>query len=126
VRLDRAWDPDSGAPQWLVYDAHATKGAAAERFTGTVFDGRYVYFVPNQHTLLLRYDAMGAGFQDDTAWSTFDTKKVNAAGASQFCGGAFDGRYVYFVPWQDGVVLRFDARYPAEMPATYKTAGSFL
>jgi hypothetical protein len=50
-------------------------------------------------------------------WSTFDLAAVNVD-ANNFQGGAFDGRYVYFVP-QKNVAARYDTQGP------FATAGSW-
>ena len=46
-----------------------------------------------------------------TFWSTFDTTTVSAAAAG-FFGGAFDGRYVYFVPSSHTLAVRYDTQGP--------------
>jgi hypothetical protein len=95
---------------------------ATTSFAGAVFDGRYVYFVPGLHTgattsPAARYDTLAPDdFSDPAtlAWEFFDVSTLSAGGAATigFFGGAFDGRYVYFVPHNDGAafgrVLRFD------------------
>jgi len=64
-----------------------------------------VYFVPywnydfsGYHGTVLRFDTRKA-LSDLSAWTTFDipSNLANAA-ALGFAGGAFDGRYIYFVP----------------------------
>jgi hypothetical protein len=100
-------------------DAGTTNG-----FTGSVFDGRYAYFIPPSYPeyaengtsgVVLRYDTK-APFGVVTSWSSFDTQSVSSAAAG-FVGGAFDGRYVYAVPFQnnvalDGLVVRYDTQGP--------------
>jgi len=62
----------------------------------------------------VRYDTQAA-FTTLSSWSAFDTATVSPA-ARGFFGGAFDGRYVYFVPhWDggaDGLVTRYDTQAP--------------
>lgn len=58
-----------------------------------------------------RFDTQ-AGFTSGGAWSTFDTSTVSAS-AGRFSGGVFDGRYVYFIPAVNSLVVRFDANPPA-------------
>ena len=58
----------------------------------------------------------GASYNDLTDpsfWSTFDTTAVSA-GAKGFVGAAYDGRYVYLVPYspEASLAARFDARTP--------------
>ena len=104
---------------------------AAKAFFGAAFDGRFIYFVPNGYVpidgVVVRYDTTLA-FATKSSWSAFDATTVNAA-AKGFAGAAFDGRYVYFVPYgnatRSGVVLRFDAKTPASMPALPAFHGSY-
>jgi hypothetical protein len=94
-------------------------------FNGAVYDGtRYVYFVPSSlggpgttapTSVVVRYDTAGAGFKVPSSWAAFDMSTLSADGGpvtAGFLGGGFDGRYVYFVPHNDGVpdgrVVRFD------------------
>jgi hypothetical protein len=88
-------------------------------FSGAVFDGRYVYFVPfsagaTPTGSLARYDSTGS-FASPSSWTTFDLSALAGdAGAATrgFTGGVFDGRYVYFAPRNDGTpdgrVVRYD------------------
>ncbi|MEO6418019.1 MAG: hypothetical protein ABIP39_01330 [Polyangiaceae bacterium] len=77
-----------------------------------MFDGRYVYFVPTTQLVswVMRYDTTAA-FEDATSWTSFDTTSI-AGRPTGFFGGAFDGRYLYLVPSNDGaptsVMLRYD------------------
>lgn len=101
---------------WSAHDAdlpHSAQGAA--------FDGRHVYFCPgyestpgqplqeDQHSgTVLRMDT-GADFHDPRSYRRFDTKVLGAQ-AVCFDGGAYDGRYVYFVPLLHGIVVRHDTQ----------------
>jgi hypothetical protein len=108
----------SGA--WTPFDT-STVNANAVSFAGAVFDGRYVYFVPdgggaNVDALVTRYDPQ-APFTSATSWSIFD---VTAAGATAtgFVGGTFDGQYVYFAPF-------YGSPGRASVAARYDTHASF-
>jgi hypothetical protein len=108
---------------WTTFDV-ANITAPGTEFVGGVFDGRYVYLVPNStdtatSSKVPRYDTT-ASIGSSGSWTVFDVSSVNPS-ASGFLGGAFDGRYVYFVPWAnawnpsqmtepnfDGVIVRFD------------------
>jgi hypothetical protein len=84
---------------WSSFDM-STLASAAIDYAGAVFDGRYVYFVPNggsQSGFVTRYDTQGT-FTDAGAWSVFDMTTVHSL-LRGFIGGVFDGRYVYFVPY---------------------------
>jgi hypothetical protein len=108
------------ASSWSTFDAGANGvGADPDGYGGTIFDGRFIYFVPGhngteRHGEVLRYDTAGT-FDSASSWSTFD---AGASGIGTdpdgYIGGAYDGRYVYFAPYNNGVeqhgeVLRYDA-----------------
>jgi hypothetical protein len=110
------------AAAWVTFDpgAHGV-GSFAVGFEGAVFDGRFVYFVPlrdavnHYHGEVLRYDS-SRDFATAQSWDAFEPHQaqVGTVGAG-FCGGAFDGRYVYFAPYvansgYHGEVLRYDTR----------------
>jgi len=69
-------------------------------------------------TDILPYHAFAGANAGD--WQEFP---VDAG--SILSGGTFDGRYVYFVPNYDGLVVRFDAKTPSALPTGY-AHGSFL
>ena len=103
----------SDLASWAAFDTQ-TVAPTAGGFYGGLFDGRYVYLVPDANGVsgkAVRYDTQ-APFATATSWQTFDTTTVNPL-AKGFHGGAFDGRYIYFVPNHavvsgSGVVARFD------------------
>lgn len=88
---------------WETFDT-TTLSAAARGFTGLAFDGRYVYFVPydpnTRSGLVARYDQT-LPFASGASWATFDLGTLDPL-AKGFIGSAFDGKYVYFTPFQDG------------------------
>lgn len=118
-------DPGS----YTTYDAGNTSGLDAKCYDGTVFDGRYVYFLPfwegedptrSFHARVLRYDTQ-KDFTDRVAWEAADGAHTVPPNPGGFNGGAFDGRYVYFSPWREdaeggiaphGKVLRYDTSGP--------------
>jgi hypothetical protein len=115
----------SSAASWATFDI-TTSSPKATSFTGGAFDGRYVYFAPTTPppgALVARYDTQ-ASFGSAQAWSTFDPSTMNPQ-AGGFFGAAFDGRYVYFVPFSNGatngVVTRFDTRAPFADTSSWST-----
>lgn len=121
------------AGSWSTFASGSVGDAGASGYVGSAFDGRYVYFVPSFNTpmgefdaIVSRYDTTTAAFTTASSWSTYDIAIVNPQ-ATGFRTAAFDGRYVYFVPnddgSQDGIIARFDSKEPPSMPASYK--GSF-
>ena len=99
--------PFSDEGSWDVYNAENENGLNdVKGFTGAVYDGEYVYFVPNgfgPHGNVLRLDTK-LNFQDSNSW---DIKNVSNIVPEGFFGGIFDGRYVYMCSHQ-GAVLRYD------------------
>lgn len=123
----------------LRYDTQApyTIGASWEQFDMTVlsadardfsdagFDGRYIYYVPNEDEtsgVVVRYDTT-ASFTLASSWQTFDTRTLNPS-AEAYSSAVFDGRYVYFEPGGNTIVARFDARNPPALPPGF--SGSFF
>lgn len=114
----------TAAPSWSSFDT-ATLTGAPKGFVGGAFDGRYLYLVPfvsgqgMQHGVVTRFDTRAA-FGNAASWSTFDTNGVSPT-AKAFIGGAFDGRFAYFVPATNGQVTRYDSAQPFEATAAWAT-----
>ncbi len=122
---------DTGSGASTTFDL-TPLNAGAIGFNGGAFDGRYVYLVPGDSAapgaIVSRYDTMAGGLAAQNAWSFFDARLLipdASAGATTFGGGAFDGRYVYLVPFGSTVLARFDARTRAPVPSTIH-GGSFF
>jgi hypothetical protein len=109
---------------WSFYDVTNVQGLAYG-FVGGAFDGRYVYLVPHAQQIVVRLDTMGT-FDDATAWSWYDVSRVAGVdGASTaYSGGAFDGRFVYFIPSATGFgqVLRYDTLSTFDADCAWSTA----
>ena len=110
----KTWSTLTDAALWSTFDL-TTLFPGAKGFESSVFDGRYLYLVPNNNGavdgIVARYDTQG-GFGSSGSWQTFDVATVSAA-AKGFQGGAFDGRYVYLVPYNagtSGTVARYDTQ----------------
>jgi hypothetical protein len=101
----------------------------AHGFFDAVFDGRYVYLVPYANSgtfpaVVPRYDTQ-ADFTSVGSWSAFTLTPVSPS-ASGYISGAFDGRFVYFVPWffngaESGHVARYDTLAPFGGAASWST-----
>jgi hypothetical protein len=128
ARVDTA-KPFDVASSWEIFDM-TTVRPELWGFIGGVYDGRFVYFVPavtgQPRVWIARYDTT-AGFKDAKAWSFFDVKTLPgmAAAPDAFHGAAFDGKYIYLVPFGKSPMLRFEARAKADKGAS-KANGSFL
>lgn len=113
---------------WLTFDTTKVDPRLVG-FRGGAFDGRYVYLVPHEGgvgaSVVGRVDSTGA-LDVTTSWSTFETTSLHP-GARHFAGAVFDGRYLYLVPNDGAVFVRFDARTPPTLPSNVPGAhGAFL
>ena len=101
---------------WRAFDAGPL---GMDMCVGAVYDGRHVYFVPYSNGVVVRYDT-AATFTNAQSWSAADATGLEGLGVRGWDGGAFDGRYVYFIPFLTdngetegpdgfhGVLLRYD------------------
>jgi hypothetical protein len=114
--------PFADGASWGAFDLSAMIPARGG-FLGGVFDGRFLYLVP-QNGVVARYDT-AASFADPSSWTVFAL--ATAAIASQrFNGGVFDGRYLYLAPAHDfplGAVGTRVVRYDTTQP--FGAAGSW-
>ncbi len=130
--------PFKSASSWAAFDAETI--GAGEGYDGAVFDGRYVYFVPFGYTPManskvLRLDTQG-DFKSSGSWSVYDAEGTDGLHTKGFYGGGFDGKHVYFVPYDDGTadptesehgrVLRYDSTAIFSSPNSWEAydAGS--
>jgi hypothetical protein len=104
---------------WSTFNVAPVAASDVASFQGAVFDGRYVYFIPDTDERdalggkVLRYDSQSP-FDAAASWSMFDTVRVNPK-AQTFSGGAFDGRYLYMAPAATKEGARgFAARYDTQ------------
>jgi hypothetical protein len=101
-----------------------TKNGGSLGHCGAVFDGQFVYYVPlraygdsTYQTVVSRYDKSG-DFANAASWETFDAGQLNASGLST---GVFDGRYVYFAPFDnDYPALRYDTTLPFDVTSSWE------
>jgi hypothetical protein len=92
-------------------------------FSGSAFDGRYLYLVPaGDSSVVARYDTQ-ATFTAPTSWSVFDPALIALDGgfSAGFHGAIFDGRYVYLVPYNGNVVARYDTHAGFTDSASWST-----
>jgi hypothetical protein len=120
---DAAFDQ---ATSWQFYSA-ANVNPLALGFYGAVYAKGHVYLVPHYNgssssSLGVRYNT-GAAFDAPTSWTSFDIGTLNAS-ARGFVGGAFDGRYVYYAPYNNGNYHGLIVRYDTE--TSFTTANSWL
>lgn len=113
----------NSAPSWESFDPSSNGlSAAARGFSGGAFDGRYIYFAPNENAsgpsgAVMRYDTT-KNMAAVTSWELFDPSASGlGAAAKGFNGAVFDGRFVYFVPAVNASgghndVMRYDVTKP--------------
>jgi len=128
LRYDTTKDFES-VESWETFDpSNNGVGIEARGYIGAVFDGSFVYFVPDNrgpdaipHAEVLRYDTR-LEFQSSESWDTFDAK-LNGVGENPvgFVGGVFDGRHVYFSPFWHNEVLRYDTTKDFETVESWET-----
>ncbi len=122
LRYDTTQPLDGGPYERFAISSLLDGGAVS--YCGSQFDGKYLYFAPLTSPFArldttMAMDAAGA-------WSLFDAVDAGLlgdAGVAKFCGGAFDGEYVYFSPFGQPIALRFHAKTPRSLPPRL---GSFL
>ena len=109
--------PLTSSTSYALFDLQANVNSTAAGFWGAVFDGRYLYFVPNKLGTVVRYDTT-LSFSNSTSYSQLNVGVASINSHSYgFIGGAFDGRYVYFIPNTWGVLTRIDG-YPGNQSVT--------
>lgn len=93
-------------------------GPRAAGFDGGSFDGRYIYMVPLDATLVVRYDT-NQPFDQESSWQAYDARSHGLGGG---VGAVFDGRFIYYVPYAHGTVVRFDTTGGFADPAAWGSA----
>ena len=129
--LAAQWQLSASFNAFSACDAGATDGLACKGYMGGIFDGRYIYFAPNRdgndresvHGRVLRYDTHRA-FRDPQSYAAFDVEHVTPLRTVNYYGAAFDGRYIYFSPQDEGHqyhsrVLRYDTHRAFKDPASW-------
>ncbi|MDD5486994.1 MAG: DUF2341 domain-containing protein, partial [Dehalococcoidales bacterium] len=124
MRYDTRYSADTDSA-WSRFDAGNINSLYTRGYSGAVFDGRYIYFSPYYnsnvsnyyHGNVLRYDTQG-DFDSTGSWAAYDASATGGLVTKGYQGAAFDGRYVYFVPFYNnnvsnyyhGNVLRYDTQ----------------
>lgn len=103
LRYDRTGD-FAAATSWRAYDAGATGGLSTIGYKGACFDGRFVFFAPFReesacHGRIMRFDT-AADFTTEASWTVYDASGTGGLDTRGYVGAEFDGRYVYFIPYE--------------------------
>src|ERR1051325_6730413 len=124
------WSPLDSFDTFDAFDAAGTDGLNSTGYFGAVFDGRYVYFSPEQHSslatpaIVLRYDTHN-DFKERGSYAAYDASRTAGLDVRGFYGAAFDGVHVYFIPRQIGMeyyhtrLLRFNTQKEFKDPAAW-------
>jgi hypothetical protein len=122
----------TAAGSWTTFETTSLNPHAGG-FTGGVFDGRYVYFIPasadgtsTYRCIITRHDTQGS-FTDAASWSVVDAATLTngASSAMRFSGGAFDGRYIYMIPDFSEPLMRFDPQGSFAAPSSWTSVDIF-
>jgi hypothetical protein len=122
-------DGDFQSPTaWATYDLTRLH-PRARGFVDGFLDGRYLYLVPyhhdHHHGLVARLDTT-EDFRSADAWQFFDLQAQIHPECCGYISGAFDGRYVYFAPYQldwgrhHGRLLRYDTQADFQSPVAWE------
>jgi hypothetical protein len=131
VRYDPSKPFDMGS-SWLEFNTN-TLLTGSVGYSGSAFDGRYVYYAPNiwvngamvavRHGRVARYDTT-LPFDLGTSWAVHDATTENA-GSVGFQGAVYAAGYVYFVPHYntayDGLVTRYNTRTAFDLASSWGT-----
>ena len=122
--------PFADPAAWEAFDPARLPGRPFGMCVGAVFDGRWIYFTPYAHSTVVRYDTR-APFADPAGWQAFEADRIGGLHTRGYDGAAFDGRFVYFIPFWEGEgpglgfharTLRYDTARPFEDPASWQAA----
>jgi hypothetical protein len=121
ARLDTTGDFRGDAAAWatVALDSYSTPGSPGG-YQGAVFGNGRIYFVPYlkptvYHGTVAAHlpDQLDGGI--DASWKFFNVGPLAGGASVGYRGGAFDGRYLYLSPDQNGVKLHgLVARYDSQ------------
>ena len=118
----------TAAASFSTFDTAAYVSSNSGGFFGALYDGRYVYYIPNtsfsgNQGLFVRYDTTNS-FTSSGAYATFDMRGFVNSNSIGFQGGVFDGRYLYLTPYTTGTSgqwTRFDTTLTFTTTSSYAT-----
>ncbi|MBS0625612.1 MAG: hypothetical protein JSS32_06145 [Verrucomicrobia bacterium] len=117
----------------INFDSGARVNSRSRGYAGAVFDGRYVYYIPNfdgasRSGLMMRYDTTQS-YSSSNSYAIFETGTLSSI-SKGFLAGAFDGRYVYLIPnvvsTCVGLITRYDTTLPFSASSSYSIFDTFL
>jgi len=121
IRYDTTQTFNASA-SWQQVSIWSAQGGVAldQAYIGCTFDGRYVYFAPNNSDTFIRYDSTqsfttSGSWQQISMWSAQGATVLDGA----YIGCTFDGRYIYFTASNSNTFIRYDTT------ASFTTAASW-
>jgi len=101
----------SGATRWEQIGMNSAQGDTSlnDAYRGASFDGRFLYFVPHDSDTFIRYET-AVPFDTITSWTQFavSSGQGGAAGNNAYAGTVYDGRYIYYTPFDSDTFTRYD------------------
>ncbi|MBS0626539.1 MAG: hypothetical protein JSS32_10865 [Verrucomicrobia bacterium] len=117
--------PFNASASYAAFDLASNVNSMNVGFTGGMFDGRYVYFIPNYFGQLVRYDTT-TPLTLSSSYSSFDLAANFNSNCHGFLSAIFDGRYLYLAPNSDpnsftplGQIVRYDTTAPFNSTVSY-------
>jgi predicted outer membrane protein len=114
VRFDTQGTSFTTAADWQKMSMSTAQGAAEldNAYIGASFDGRYIYYVPYSSDTFIRFDTQGTSFTTAADWQQMSMSTAQGAAAldNAYFGASFDGRYIYYVPYNSDTFVRFDTQ----------------
>lgn len=123
--------PFQDATSWEAIDIEKIFGSDvyATGYVNGVYAGQYVYYIPyfnssGYHGTAVRYHTQSA-FDDPSSWQAIEISGIfsDVPGTKGYNGGVFDGRYLYYAPYNNGKIP-IDV-YHGKM-VRFDTQGDFL
>ncbi len=114
LRFDTKGTSFTTVGDWEQMSMSTAQGATfvAFGYGNPIFDGRYIYFSPYFSDTFLRFDTQGTSLATADDWEQMSMSTAQGANPvdNAFLDTAFDGRYVYFGPYNGDTFVRFDTQ----------------
>jgi hypothetical protein len=124
--------PFTNVGSYVAFDVISNIDPSAGGYYGAVFDGTFIYFVPQfdidshtQNGLIMRYDTTQP-FDNENSYLEYDIGINVSALCVGFNGAVFDNKYIYFIPNENnigdnGLIARYDVTQIFTVPTSYST-----
>ena len=113
LRFDTQGTSFATAGNWERVSMSTVAGAMVNAaYPEAVFDGRYVYYATFSALTFLRFDTKGTSFTTTADWSQMSVSTAQGAAAVTlgYYSVSYDGRYVYYSPFNSDTFMRFDTQ----------------